>query len=573
MTNSAKLRFHAWHKREEVFALHGWRAHEGLAFVEDLKGQQLVFRFMPLTDSGTVERWHPPPLPEVLPTKIEEIRLVPPPCRANEAEAELLMKESVTKEARVSGLLPVHGLPPPAWELARLRYDPEILTPQSEDDGPMTIRLDEFKKEMQPEFEARTQEVATLIELLDNGHSIIGFARYYALLASDDRATCRFLLNQERLSLPYDFTHGCLKWTLDDARRRPRLRNPIFRARWAKQNNWDFHQMAAELKELLNWLGLPVSSPHTLSPEMSLLLGRPLPDYRSAQFTESLSDFGAGSWDEILVGASARYRVTFANGQRAWIPNFRDRAPQDQSERQEFIQGQGPDTGADILERAGQQARADAEAGAATLGARTKDLAKILGKVSEIFADPLVEAAKEAAIKRDVPALFAFWVFQERHFAKFPSVDGAFKRSGLRPKLEQAGLAFSRASVGRWLKIIREELEKRNLMENRSPGSSYGKARDFDIEQAADASPRPGEADEPPEAFVKWVEDRDAAGAMPTEQDVLAYVRANAGTFRLPSYGDDELQEIAARWLKAAVEILDAVPTDRLETNEEDSPL
>ncbi|MGH7990686.1 MAG: hypothetical protein ACREDS_10930, partial [Limisphaerales bacterium] len=90
MSNPAKLRFHAWHKREEVFTLLGWRAHESLAFVVDSQGQQHVLRFIQLTGSSGGEIWCPPPLPEVFPTEIEEIRLVPPPCRANETEAERL---------------------------------------------------------------------------------------------------------------------------------------------------------------------------------------------------------------------------------------------------------------------------------------------------------------------------------------------------------------------------------------------------------------------------------------------------------------------------------------------------
>jgi hypothetical protein len=60
---------------------------------------------------------------------------------------------------------------------------------------------------------------------------------------------------------------------------------------------------------------------------------------------------------------------------------------------------------------------------------------------------------------------------------------------------------------------------------------------------------------------------------MPTEQDVLAYLRDKAGDFDLASCSENELQTTAAKWLKDAVRILDSVPPDRLETNEEDSPL
>jgi len=211
----------------------------------------------------------------------------------------------------------------------------------------MAIRLDEFKKEMQREFEARTQEVATLMRLLDEGQSIIGVAHYYPDLTdwplknlSMKRATCRFFLDKERLRLR-DFISNCAKWTLDDARQCPRVRNPILRARWAKQNKRDFQQMADERKELLDWLRLPAPSPQKLPPTLSFLSNQQPKDFPSDEFTDSLSDFEAASEDEILVAASASYCVTFAKGQRAWFMDVQSRAPQNQSERQEFIQDQG----------------------------------------------------------------------------------------------------------------------------------------------------------------------------------------------------------------------------------------
>ena len=104
---------------------------------------------------------------------------VPPPCRANATEAEWLRKESAAKKPR-SGIEPMqvsHHLAAQPWELARLCYDREVLTPQSEDDGPMTTRLDEFRIQVQGEYEARRMEMATLISLLDEGQPTVGVAR------------------------------------------------------------------------------------------------------------------------------------------------------------------------------------------------------------------------------------------------------------------------------------------------------------------------------------------------------------------------------------------------------------
>lgn len=105
--------------------------------------------------------------------------MVPPPCRANATEAEWLRKESAAKKPR-SGIEPMqvsHHLAAQPWELARLCYDREVLTPQSEDDGPMTTRLDEFRIQVQGEYEARRMEMATLISLLDEGQPTVGVAR------------------------------------------------------------------------------------------------------------------------------------------------------------------------------------------------------------------------------------------------------------------------------------------------------------------------------------------------------------------------------------------------------------
>ena len=220
------------------------------------------------------------------------------------------------------------------------------------------------------------------------------------------------------------------------------------------------------------------------------------------------------------------------------------------------------------LTKAGQQARAEVEAGAAMLGARVEDLAGTLGKFSEVFADPLVAAARDGSIDRKVPPEFAWWVFKERHFGKFPTVDGAY-RSGLRPNLEKAGFAFSRATVHRWLTVIHEELEKRKLDSKRKKGRGPEIDRDFDVAQAKDTGPLPGDADEPPDDFVEWVQEKHAAGAMPSEDDVLDWLCARAGSSSLDSCNDDKLREIAKKWLKQAAKILGLDQTDPPEPDED----
>ncbi|MGH7980214.1 MAG: hypothetical protein ACREE6_12640, partial [Limisphaerales bacterium] len=198
--------------------------------------------------------------------------------------------------------------------------------------------------EVQREYEARTQELAALLRLLDEGKSIIGVANYYAQLVHGPSNTGgdRFFLNQERLRLRYS-TPECSKWTHNDAYQWPLIRNPILRARWAKQNNWDFQRQATERKELLDWLNQPAPSPEMQLPKffsISSLFGSLPTNYESAKYTDPLPDLGAANGDEMLVATTTRYRVMFTNGQRGWLKECLFRQPQNQVERQEFTQGQ-----------------------------------------------------------------------------------------------------------------------------------------------------------------------------------------------------------------------------------------
>jgi len=110
-----------------------------------------------------------------------------------------------------------------------------------------------------------------------------------------------------------------------------------------------------------------------------------------------------------------------------------------------------------------------------------------LCKVAEVFADPLMSAAKNDSEKQDVPRLFAWWVFHEWHRNKFPTADGALRSCDLGPQLEKDGFGFSRPTVGRWLKIIHDELEERKLLQKCNLDRGAFKARGFDVTHSANA--------------------------------------------------------------------------------------
>lgn len=475
-----------------------------------------------------------------------------------------------------------------------------------------------------------------LLELVRSRQPISGRARYYAHIVSngceapslDSAAVWQHFLNQERIRLDIDFGQGgypCgfLNWTPDDARRHPDIRDPYLQSRWAKENGLDLQEMADQRKCIYAWTGMADAISSLFKRFMATMGNGPeslqLPKAPSPAMLEMAKA------SDLEFGASIRFRVTFAEEhQEAWLTACRRRGPepdelaefgaaQERIVTLETIKGEqgqvlrklnsvdkktdqvlsgvqvltglaGEQAAArtehvsailalpETLTKAGQQARADVEAGASTLGARTKDLAETLGKVAEVFADPLVAAAKDASINRAVPPEFALWVFYERHFAKFPTVDGAYKRCGLGPKLEKDGFAFSRPTVGRWLKIIRDELEERKLIQKRNLDRGAVKARGFDVAQAKDTSPLPGDGDEPPDDFVEWTQEKHAAGAMPSEEDVLDWLCARTDSSILDSCSSDKLREIAKKWLRQAEKILDLDRTDPPEPEDDSDP-
>ncbi len=220
---------------------------------------------------------------------------------------------------------------------------------------------------------------------------------------------------------------------------------------------------------------------------------------------------------------------------------------------------------AEIIKKSGQQARADIEAGASKLRETVKDLAEVLGKVSEALADPLVAAARDASVKKGVPHEFVWWVLQERHDGKFPTVDVAFKRCGLGSKRKKAGLPYCRNTVYRWLVKIKAELVKRGLMEKSRVGRSAVKVSNYDVGKTKDLNPSSVDMDEPPDEFVKWVDDQIFAGVNFTKDDWIAHLPTDSESMGLESVDGDKLRIILKKWLKKALIILDKDTSGPLE--------
>src|SRR5262245_24709213 len=94
MNNSGKLRFRSWHKPEVVFDLLDWRPESGTAIIVDAKGERQVLSLVlpGIRDKGPLG--FTPIFPSAIRIEIEEIALLPPPCRATREEANVLRAEA-----------------------------------------------------------------------------------------------------------------------------------------------------------------------------------------------------------------------------------------------------------------------------------------------------------------------------------------------------------------------------------------------------------------------------------------------------------------------------------------------
>ncbi len=170
MNNTTKLHFIEWQKPEQGLTLVSWRSREGLLFVREPNGDPKVLRLdLPAfhqhvgQEASSLSKEPGQPrlaLPDAVPVTINEVRLMPPPCRGDLSEAELLRHR-----ARGGGDAPPpfqHQSQTGSWELARLRYDAEVLVPA--DDDEFAKPLERFLAERKKEYSERKTELAVLTE-------------------------------------------------------------------------------------------------------------------------------------------------------------------------------------------------------------------------------------------------------------------------------------------------------------------------------------------------------------------------------------------------------------------------
>ena len=347
MNQTTELHFREWQKPAQTLQIVSWRSREGLLFAREPNGGPKVLRLdLPAfhqhvgQESSSLSKETGQPRlawPDAVPVTIAEVRLMPPPCRGNISEAESLRQQASSG----AGTYP-HYSQTKGWELARLRYDAEVLVPTPADKDEFATSLKRFLVDRQNEYDQRKAELATLKALVDRRRGIIGHARYYSGLRSWPESSLEWKLQQERLSLDLDFPQGCLQWTAADAHHRPSIRNPILRARWFQTFGLTPDDMMAQRRRFLDTL--PPDKP---GKDFSARWG-PRPDFFARMLKdpicyrplndleEPLEVFGDVTRDHLTCCAQVRFLVTFEDQTHIWLTDCLRRAPQNQGERLEF---------------------------------------------------------------------------------------------------------------------------------------------------------------------------------------------------------------------------------------------
>ena len=148
MTEPTQLILREWHKSDVVFTLLDWQPRRGLAIVLDPKGDRQTICLILPGSSLEVLLGLNVMFPAAPPSQIEEIILLPPPCRAAPREAELLRSMAEDAHRRPNSSPATDFLKSAPWERAWLRHRHTVLFPSPEDDARLKERLAAFKRRM-----------------------------------------------------------------------------------------------------------------------------------------------------------------------------------------------------------------------------------------------------------------------------------------------------------------------------------------------------------------------------------------------------------------------------------------
>ena len=388
MNETTELHIREWDKSDTVFEMRGWSSEKGQAFVVDANKRRQVIRFvLPglLARGGAVIGVT---FPRAAPTRITETCLLPPPCRATEKEAEYLRAAAAVLRSPYGHTKSSSSSKDPNWELVWLRHRDEVLLPEPRDDEALIQQLVVFKAKQRETYEACRQELEewgtkTIGQMIINGGG-----RHYRKLRNCKPAAMPKQIKMHLGRLETIYTRplrefdgrqhgGRLNWTPDVARHEALVRDSVLQRRWAVSHKVNLAEMKSDKESFVNWYRAHC----------------PAPAHRAVAGFQSLIPpaVWAHSADMALC-AEVRFVAHFADGSRVWLAKCPMREPLLTAEEQRPFEALAPVTApasnrlqssptaraenvseaiaaAEILTKAGQRARADAEAGALSIAA------------------------------------------------------------------------------------------------------------------------------------------------------------------------------------------------------------
>jgi hypothetical protein len=200
---------------------------------------------------------------------------------------------------------------------------------------------------------------------------------------------------------------------------------------------------------------------------------------------------------------------------------------------------------AEILRKSAQQARADAEAGAATLEVRTRDLAvqsqrieaatdqldaktlalvETISPLNRLYAEVELAEIRKRAIGERVPDLFVDWALMELQRsspARLPTKGDAFNNCGhgtvIGKKLEQADFGISKQRFADHLTVLRRLLVQKGWLASQGSGKARKRESTYQpddrLEDHNQPSPAESAEDRDDERQASGLDIEDEGGA------------------------------------------------------------
>lgn len=583
MTTPTKLIFREWKKPEVTVELCGWSSQKGLAFVKGDGRRQVIQLVLPgLLAQGGIA------FPGGAPTMITETRLMPPPCRTTAEEAACLRAAAAESRLPRRAAKPRNASDLPNWELVWLRHRNEILLPTPADQSEFEKRLEVSMPKWRQEYEARRRELEDWRTKTIGQMIYLGGGRFYRDLHHCKPASMLEQIERHLSLLETTYTRplkeflgrvngGFLNWTGDVAKHEPIIRDPVLHQRWARENGLKLTEINADKQEFLDWYRAHYSTLRRLAST----------DFLDVVFPGA----GAAMADNSLC-AEIRFVANFPDGSRVWLADCLRRDPLLTAEEQQPFKTPAPtlepvsrslhalafDTERiatllslpEAITKASQQARADVEAGAATLGAQTKDIAaerqklevmrgKLAGEsqmietathqldakvkalsetispINRLYADVEIAEIRKQAVGKKVPELIVDWVmsqFMGSNPPRLPTKGDVFNNCGpdtaIGKRLEKADYGISKQRFADHLTVIRQLLVARGWLPRNLTGKTRKRAGGFnpdgrleDINQPNPAESA-GDRDDEREAAALGSEeeaDQEQAGDTSSQSD------------------------------------------------------